>query len=98
MRWTWSDRKNRENERKHRLGFETGRLVFQDMYAVTREDLNSAEQRWLTIGMVENLTLVVVHTWPTLEPEGDGQVGRIISARKATAHERRAYEEGILQV
>ena len=95
MRWTWSDRKNRENERKHRLGFETARLVFDDPYAATCEDRSSQEQRWQTIGMVENLTLVVVHTWPTSGPEGDEQVGRIISARKATAHERRAYEEGI---
>jgi hypothetical protein len=31
------------------------------------------------------------HTWPE-ESEGE-EVGRIISARKATAHERRAYEE-----
>jgi uncharacterized DUF497 family protein len=37
--------------------------------------------------------LLVVHTWPEESKEGE-QVGRIISARKATAHERRAYEEG----
>lgn len=36
--------------------------------------------------------LLVVHTWPE-ESEGE-QVGRMISAREATAHERRAYEEG----
>ena len=69
--------------------------MFDDPYAATREDPNSPEQRWQTIGMVENLTLVVVHTWPTLEPEDNEQMGRIISARKATAHERRAYEERI---
>ena len=57
--------------------------------------MQSPKRRWQTIGMVENLTLVVVHTWPTVEPEGTDEVGRIISARKATAHERRAYEEGI---
>jgi len=37
--------------------------------------------------------LLVIHTWPE-EPEEGEQVGRIISARKATARERRAYEEG----
>jgi uncharacterized DUF497 family protein len=36
--------------------------------------------------------LLVVHTWPEESEEGE-QVGHIISARKATAHERRAYEE-----
>ena len=95
MRWTWDDQKGRENERKHGLGFEIARLVFDDPYAATREDAHSPERRWQTIGAVENLTLVVVHTWPTVEPEGTDEVGRIISARKATAHERRAYEEGI---
>ena len=97
MRWIWNDRKNRENERKHGLGFETARLVFDDPHAATHADLHSPEQRWQTIGMVENLTLVVVHTWPAFGPEGIDEVGRIISARKATAHERRAYEEGIHQ-
>jgi uncharacterized DUF497 family protein len=36
--------------------------------------------------------LLVIHTWPE-EIEGE-PAGRIISARKATAHERKAYEEG----
>jgi hypothetical protein len=31
--------------------------------------------------------------WPIYDPENDEEVGRIISARKATSHERRAYEE-----
>ncbi|HEY6655511.1 MAG TPA: hypothetical protein VI038_01590 [Methyloceanibacter sp.] len=42
------------------------------------------------MGMVGPVLLLVVHSWP----EGDDDpVGRIISARKATAHERKAYEE-----
>lgn len=96
MRWTWNGRESRENERKHGLSFETARLVFDDPYAATREDEHSPECRWQTIGMVENLTLVVVHTWPA--PEGNDEVGRIISARKATPHERSGYEEGIHQL
>jgi len=40
--------------------------------------------------MVGPVLLLVVHTWP----EGDeAPVGRIVSARKATAQERKAYEE-----
>ena len=31
---------------------------------------------------------IVVHTWP------EGSPSRIISARRATRHERRTYEEG----
>jgi len=36
--------------------------------------------------------LLVIHTWPEESEEGE-PVGRI-SARKATAHERKVYEEG----
>ena len=44
----------------------------------------------VAIGMVGPVLLLVVHTWP----EGDeAPVGRIVSARKATAQERKAYEE-----
>jgi uncharacterized protein len=39
--------------------------------------------------------LLVVHTWPEVEVQSDDDpVGRIVSARKATAHERKAYDEG----
>ena len=37
---------------------------------------------------------MVVHTWPDIDAEGAEEVGRIISARKATRREREAYEEG----
>ncbi len=36
--------------------------------------------------------LFVVHTWP--DDDEEEQVGRIVSARKAEAHERKQYEEG----
>ena len=42
-----------------------------------------------------DVVLFVVHTWPEVDKTGE-EVGRIISARKATGHERRAYEEGTL--
>jgi uncharacterized DUF497 family protein len=42
------------------------------------------------MGIIGNVVVFVVHTWP----ESEDGVGRIISARKATAHERRAYECG----
>ena len=45
------------------------------------------------VGLVGPVLLLVVHTWPEKSEEGE-PVGRIISARKATAHERKAYEEG----
>jgi uncharacterized DUF497 family protein len=53
-------------------------------------DLFPHEERWQTVGVVGRTTIFVVHTWP----EGRDEAGRIISARKATSHERKAYEEG----
>ena len=88
MRWTWDPHKNLENILKHGIIFETAQLVFQDFYSVTEEDPHPDEQRWRTTGMVGPSVIMVIHTWPQENP------GRIISARRATKHERRTYEEG----
>ena len=93
MRWIWDDNKNRANKRKHGLGFDTARLVFDDPMMAHRLDVDSVEERWLTIGAIGGLVLVVAHTWPKPEAESGIEVGRIISARKATVRERRVYEE-----
>jgi uncharacterized DUF497 family protein len=92
LRWVWTDAKNLKNKRDHRIGFETAKFVFDDPLALTRQDPHPDGDRWQTIGRVDAATILVVHTWP--EIDDGGEVGRIISARKATSHERRAYEEG----
>ena len=94
MRWTWDPKKDRDNHRVHGLGFETARFVFDDPLAVSRPDPYSGEARWQTIGKIANVAVLVAHTWPDPDPDSDEEVGRIISARKATRHERKAYEEG----
>ena len=94
MRWTWEDNKNRVHKRKHGLSFETASLVFDDPLMVQRPDPNSDEDRWLAIGMIGDVVVIVAHTWPIPHRGASVETGRIISARKATAHERRAYEEG----
>jgi uncharacterized DUF497 family protein len=94
VNWTWSEEKNRTNKRDHGLSFETAALVFDDPLAMTRLDYHPDGDRWQTVGSVGNVALFVVHTWPEPDPETEKTAGRIISARKATAHERRAYEEG----
>ena len=95
MRWTWDPVKNRANRRVHDVSFEAAILAFEDPLATTLEDPYPHERRWRTVGMAGPALLIVVHTWP--EPDcGVGEsVGRIISARKVTRHERKAYEEGI---
>ncbi len=94
MHWTWDPNKNRGNRQKHRIIFETAQLVFRDPYHLSAEDLYRYEQRWRTIGVVNQTAIIVVHTLPALSAES----GRIISARKANSHERRVYEEGQHQI
>ena len=87
MQWTWDPDKDRENQDKHGISFATAQLVFQDFHRVIEEDPYPDEQRWRTTGMIGPSVIIVVHTWPDEGP------GRIISARRATRHERRIYEE-----
>ena len=90
----WDDEKNRTNKRHHGLSFETAQCVFRDPLAASRHDPDPREERWQTIGVIGYVVVVVVHTWPEPDPDTGEEVGRIISARKATSHERRAYEAG----
>ena len=87
MEFTWDARKNRANRRKHGIDFETAIVVFDDPFQVTLQDREvEGEQRWQTIGMVNDLSiLLVVHA-----DEGEEPV-RIVSARKATPLERTIY-------
>jgi uncharacterized DUF497 family protein len=94
LKWTWDDNKNRTNKRDHGLSFEAAQYVFADSLAVSRLDPYPEEERWQTIGLIGKLTVFVVHTWPESDSVTGEETGRIISARRATAHERRAYEEG----
>jgi uncharacterized DUF497 family protein len=94
MRWVWTVEKNKINKRKHGLSFDTAQLVFDDPLALSRRDTHSEEERWQTVGMIGATIVLVVHTWPEDDLGTGEEVGRIISARKATKYERRAYEEG----
>lgn len=96
MQWIWHDEKNRTNKRDHGLSFEAAQYVFNDSLAVSRRDPYLVEERWQTIGLIGQMTVFVVHTWPKPDPATGEETGRIISARRATAHERRAYEEGTI--
>ena len=92
MYWTGDEDKNRANIQKHKVSFETAILALDDPLSLMYDDPYPLEQRFRTIGMVGNAVLMVVHTWPEPDPRFDVEVGRIISARRATAYERRRYE------
>ena len=93
MRWTWDEAKNKANLLAHSFSFEVAVFVFDDPLSATQEDPYQYEQRWRTIGMVGTQVVMVVHTWPNFDTETGEDMGRIISARKATRREREAYEE-----
>jgi len=90
----WNAQKAATNRTKHGLSFETAVRVFDDPFHASKPDPHPDGDRWQTIGLVGSVLLLVIHTGPEAENEGNEPVGRIISARKATARERKAYEEG----
>ena|SRR5437660_8763855 len=96
MKWRWSSHVAQLVlwYQKTRLSFETAVHVFDDPLQVSKPDPDPDEERWHTVGLVGPVLLLVVHTWPEAEFDGEEPVGRIISARKATPSERKAYEEG----
>ena len=93
MRWTWDPDKNEANMRKHGFSFEEAEFVFADPLFITEADPYLYEERFRTTGMVNGVIIFVVHTLTNISDSPDVETGRIISARKATRHERLAYEE-----
>lgn len=88
MKFIWDSVKAAANWQKHNVGFDEASTVFGDPLAGTfpDEDHSIGEQRFITVGMSCNHQLLVVaHT------EKSGEI-RIISARLATNHEKKAYE------
>lgn len=84
----WDPRKAASNLRKHGVDFADAIGVLEDPRAVTVPDEGSDEERFVTVGLdLLGRILVVCWTWRADDV-------RIISARKANARERRAYEEG----
>jgi uncharacterized DUF497 family protein len=92
MRFEWDEAKNRRNLAKHRISFETAKLAFEDPHALSIQDRTAGdEERWQTLGMIGGVVVVLVAH--TCREEYGEEVIRLISARKATPLERRAYEE-----
>jgi uncharacterized protein len=92
--WIWDPDKSRTNKRDHGFDLETAARVFDDPLALTRPDPHPDGDRLRTVGLIGTVTVFVVHTMPEFDLIEGEDVGRIISARKATPRERRAYEEG----
>lgn len=90
MRFEWDPRKAAINKRKHGISFELASLIFDDPIVEEYEEaIDNGEIRYRALGTVGRELLFVVYT---SFAEGDEEVIRIISARKATPRERRAHE------
>lgn len=91
MRFVWDEKKNRDNVRKHGIDFRDVIDMFSHPMLVlldTRRDYG--EDRWLGVGLLRNIVAVVVYVeWQ------DEETIRIISARKATSHERDEFYKRI---
>lgn len=75
MRWAWDPNKNRRNQRVHGLSFETAVLVFDDPLALSRADHHAREERWQTVGIIGEVAVLVVHTWPEPDPATGTRLG-----------------------
>ena len=91
MEFEWDAKKAASNLRKHLVSFEDAARVFLDPNRIETFDGRDAygEDRWKTLGLVEPALLAVVYTIRG----NDGEIIRLISARKADAHERAQYRE-----
>jgi len=88
MKFKWSEDKAARNQSKHSVSFEEAATAFADPLSLTIDDPLHSEERFILIGMsTRQRVLIIVHT----EQE---ETIRLISARLATSHERKQYEQG----
>ncbi|MCZ7668848.1 MAG: BrnT family toxin [Chloroflexi bacterium] len=88
FRFEWDEQKSKDNLKKHGVGFDEAKTVFEDIFSLTIPDPEHsiAEARFIDMGYsINNRLLVIVYT-------EHNDVIRIISCRKAENYERRQYE------
>ena len=89
MEFEWDPDKAIGNLRKHKVSFTEAATVFGDFLGATAADPDHSvdEHRYVTVGLSNcGRQLMVAHV------ERRGRI-RIVSARKLTKSERKAYEE-----
>ncbi len=90
MRFEWDEAKNTANIRKHGIDFADAIDIFNHPMLSLIDDRESYdEERWIAIGWLHALVGVVVYTGQ------QGDMTRVISARKATKREVQHYEQAI---
>jgi uncharacterized protein len=87
VQFEWDETKNQINIRKHGIDFNDAIQIFEHPM-LTALDLRHdyGEERWIALGWMPPVVSVVVYV------ERDGDLIRLISARKATKQEARRYQ------
>ena len=88
MRFTWDPPKAQTNVRKHGVTFEEASTVFADPLALILNDTAHSDRSLIIGESVVRRILVAVFV-----EIADDEI-RLISARRATRHERTSYEQG----
>jgi uncharacterized DUF497 family protein len=89
LTFEWDEEKDQSNQKKHGVSFDEAKTVFNDPRSITiaDEQHSQEEDRYIDIGLSSRSRLIVV-SYTEREPNI-----RIISCRKATKSERKAYEQ-----
>ncbi len=90
IKFEWDTVKATSNRKKHGVSFEEAQSIFYDEFAVQffDEDNSVSEDRFLMLGLSDEARLLIV-----CHCERDqGNIIRIISARKATKNESNHYQ------
>lgn len=92
IKFEWDENKNKINQKKHGLSFETAKEVFFDQAAILFDDPDHSdeEERFLIIGMTKASKICIVsHCY-----RDSDSIIRLISAREATKTEKKIYKKG----
>ena len=90
IKFEWNTTKATSNKKKHGVSFDEAQSVFYDEFAVQffDEDNSVSENRFLMLGFSDEARLLIVcHC-----EHDEGNIIRIISARKATKNESNYYQ------
>ena len=86
----WDEAKADSDLRKHGISFDDATEAFYDPFAIFEQDrIVDSEARWRVIGRVSRIA--VLHVAHVVDNEGQDELIRIISARRADRRERRRY-------
>ena len=88
MGFQWDEDKDRQNHARHGISFLQAAQIFRGPVLERPDDWSREEARTLALGESGSVVITVVYTWR-------GGDRRIISAWKATRHDREVYYKKI---